>query len=44
MKSLPEAAIREVSTSAYRIPTDAPEADGTAQWDATTLVLAQIKG
>jgi L-alanine-DL-glutamate epimerase-like enolase superfamily enzyme len=43
MKSLPEAAIREVSTSAYRIPTDAPEADGTAQWDATTLVLAQIK-
>ncbi|MGP9822261.1 enolase C-terminal domain-like protein [Salinarimonas sp. NSM] len=24
---------------AYRIPTDAPEADGTLDWDATTLVV-----
>ncbi|MGJ3262468.1 MAG: enolase C-terminal domain-like protein [Salinarimonas sp.] len=24
---------------AYRIPTDAPEADGTLEWDATTLVV-----
>jgi L-alanine-DL-glutamate epimerase-like enolase superfamily enzyme len=34
--------IASVEASAYRIPTDAPEADGTIAWDATTLVLAQV--
>jgi L-alanine-DL-glutamate epimerase-like enolase superfamily enzyme len=34
--------IARVQASAYRIPTDAPEADGTIAWDATTLVLAQV--
>ncbi len=28
--------------SAYRIPTDAPESDGTYEWDSTTLVLVEI--
>ncbi len=28
--------------SAYRIPTDKPEADGTAQWDTTTLVVVEV--
>jgi L-alanine-DL-glutamate epimerase-like enolase superfamily enzyme len=28
-------------TAAYTVPTDAPEADGTAAWDATTLVLVE---
>ncbi|WP_329236679.1 mandelate racemase [Actinoallomurus sp. NBC_01490] len=31
----------ELSTAAYTIPTDAPEADGTLQWDSTTLVLVE---
>jgi L-alanine-DL-glutamate epimerase-like enolase superfamily enzyme len=34
--------IARIEASAYRIPTDAPEADGTIEWDATTLVLAQV--
>lgn len=34
--------VRGVRAAAYRIPTDAPEADGTFTWDATTLVLAEV--
>ncbi len=34
-------AIGEIRVSAYRIPTDAPESDGTFEWDATTLVLVE---
>jgi L-alanine-DL-glutamate epimerase-like enolase superfamily enzyme len=34
--------IAEIATSAYRIPTDAPESDGTLQWDGTTMVLAEV--
>ena len=37
------APIAKLTASAYRIPTDAPEADGTFQWDATTLVLAEVE-
>jgi L-alanine-DL-glutamate epimerase-like enolase superfamily enzyme len=37
-----EAPIRQVSAAAYRIPTDAPEADGTYAWDATTLVVVTL--
>ena len=29
--------------SAFRIPTDAPEADGTIAWDRTTLVLVEVE-
>jgi L-alanine-DL-glutamate epimerase-like enolase superfamily enzyme len=35
--------IEEIQASAYTIPTDAPEADGTLAWDATTLVLVQVR-
>ena len=34
--------IDHVEVSAFRIPTDAPESDGTLEWDATTLVLVSI--
>jgi L-alanine-DL-glutamate epimerase-like enolase superfamily enzyme len=37
-----EAAIERVSVSAYEIPTDAPESDGTLEWDSTTLVLVEV--
>lgn len=37
-----EAAIERVSAAAYEIPTDAPEADGTLEWDRTTLVTVEI--
>ncbi len=33
--------IERIRVSAYRIPTDAHESDGTFEWDATTLVLVE---
>jgi L-alanine-DL-glutamate epimerase-like enolase superfamily enzyme len=36
--------IEAVEVTAYAIPTDAPESDGTLAWDSTTLVVAQLKG
>jgi L-alanine-DL-glutamate epimerase-like enolase superfamily enzyme len=33
-----------VRARAYKIPTDAPEADGTMAWDSTTLVTAHVEG
>ena len=33
--------IKQIEVSAYRIPTDKPEADGTFQWDSTTMVLVE---
>lgn len=35
--------IQWLSCQAYRIPTDAPEADGTITWDSTTMVLVEIE-
>ncbi|WP_029029613.1 enolase C-terminal domain-like protein [Salinarimonas rosea] len=34
--------IDALEARAYRIPTDAPEADGTLEWDATTLVVVTV--
>ncbi|MDS0138736.1 MULTISPECIES: hypothetical protein [unclassified Amycolatopsis] len=31
--------IERVGARAYRVPTPAPEADGTPAWDATTIVV-----
>ncbi|HVX42118.1 MAG TPA: enolase C-terminal domain-like protein [Gemmatimonadaceae bacterium] len=36
------ARIERVTSAAYRIPTDAPESDGTIQWDSTTLVVVHL--
>src|SRR5205823_3748257 len=35
----PAAPIRRITPSAYRVPTDSPEADGTLEWRATTVVV-----
>ncbi len=35
-------AIERVAASVFRIPTDAPEADGTLAWDQTTLVVVEV--
>ncbi|HVT97895.1 MAG TPA: enolase C-terminal domain-like protein [Acidobacteriaceae bacterium] len=40
---LQKGSIEEAGVSAYTIPTDAPEADGTLSWDSTTLVLAELR-
>jgi len=37
-----DAVIDSVRAAAYTIPTDAPEADGTAQWSSTTLVVVTL--
>jgi L-alanine-DL-glutamate epimerase-like enolase superfamily enzyme len=37
-----DAVIEEVNAEVYKIPTDAPEADGTLAWSSTTLVLAVV--
>ncbi|QGF22779.1 enolase C-terminal domain-like protein [Raineyella fluvialis] len=36
--------VTRLSASAYRIPTDRPEADGTYAWNATTLVRVEVAG
>jgi L-alanine-DL-glutamate epimerase-like enolase superfamily enzyme len=34
--------VEKVVVSAYRIPTDGSESDGTIEWDSTTLVLVEL--
>jgi L-alanine-DL-glutamate epimerase-like enolase superfamily enzyme len=36
------AEIDRVAISAYEVPTVAPESDGTAEWNKTTLVIAEV--
>lgn len=35
--------VEALSASAYTIPTDRPEADGTLAWDSTTLVVVEAR-
>lgn len=39
----PDNSITHVMVSAYEIPTDAPEGDGTFTWKSTTLVLCELR-
>lgn len=34
--------VTQLKVSAYTIPTDGPESDGTLEWNSTTLVLVEI--
>lgn len=36
--------INDLKVSAYTIPTDIPESDGTLKWDSTTLILVSVSG
>ncbi|MDN5764717.1 MAG: mandelate racemase [Humibacillus sp.] len=38
-----DARIESLEVSAYTVPTDAPEADGTISWDSTTMVLVRAR-
>jgi L-alanine-DL-glutamate epimerase-like enolase superfamily enzyme len=38
------ALIDSVDASAYTVPTDGPEADGTLTWDSTTVVVVAVRG
>lgn len=35
--------VRQLRAAAFTIPTDAPESDGTLQWDSTTLVVTEVR-
>jgi L-alanine-DL-glutamate epimerase-like enolase superfamily enzyme len=35
--------VEDISARALTIPTDAPEADGTLSWDATTVVVVEVR-
>lgn len=39
--SRPDVRIEKLTTSAYRVPTEALESDGTFDWESTTLVLVE---
>ena len=39
-----DAAVETVAVAAYTVPTDEPEADGTLEWDTTTLVVVEARG
>jgi L-alanine-DL-glutamate epimerase-like enolase superfamily enzyme len=40
--SAPDARIADVRAAAYRVPTEQPESDATFEWDAVTLVVAEV--
>ncbi len=40
--ALPDAVVSDVEATAYTVPTDQPEADGTIAWDETTIVVVQV--
>src|SRR5262245_10120403 len=35
--------IRKIDVSAYTIPTEQPESDGTLKWDKTTIIIVQAR-
>jgi L-alanine-DL-glutamate epimerase-like enolase superfamily enzyme len=36
--------ISAVRAEAYTVPTDAPESDGTLEWDSTTILVVHVEG
>lgn len=36
------APITEIAVTAYKVPTDFPESDGTYEWDSTTMVIVEL--
>ncbi|HSC51776.1 MAG TPA: enolase C-terminal domain-like protein [Gaiellaceae bacterium] len=39
-----QAPVASLRVSAFVVPTDEPESDGTAQWDSTTIVIVEASG
>ena len=38
------ATVESLEVSAYTVPTDAPESDGTLSWDSTTMIVVEATG
>lgn len=43
VSSIIDTRIEHVQVSAYRVPTDAPESDGTLKWNSTTVVAVEVE-
>jgi len=41
--ALTDVAVEHLSVSAYTVPTDEPESDGTLAWDSTTIVVVEVE-
>jgi L-alanine-DL-glutamate epimerase-like enolase superfamily enzyme len=41
---MPDVAVESIDAAVYTIPTEQPEADGTLEWDSTTLLLVEARG
>jgi L-alanine-DL-glutamate epimerase-like enolase superfamily enzyme len=39
----PDVSIERLDVSAYTVPTDQPESDGTLEWDSTTIVVVEAR-
>ena len=39
-----QAPVETLAVSAFTVPTDEPESDGTAEWDSTTIVVVELRG
>jgi L-alanine-DL-glutamate epimerase-like enolase superfamily enzyme len=39
-----DVAVERLSVSAYTVPADEPESDGTLEWDSTTIVVVEARG
>jgi len=37
-------AIERLDVSAYTVPSDSPESDGTYAWDKTTIIVVEVYG
>jgi L-alanine-DL-glutamate epimerase-like enolase superfamily enzyme len=43
MQTREEPRIMDCAVSTYVVPTDGPESDGTLEWEATTIVLVEVR-
>src|ERR671938_2205206 len=39
-----DVAVERIDVSAYTVPTDSPESDGTLEWNSTTMILVEASG
>lgn len=37
-----DARVEDVAATAYEVPTDRPESDGTLEWDSTTIIVVEV--
>jgi L-alanine-DL-glutamate epimerase-like enolase superfamily enzyme len=39
-----DASVEDVTATAYEVPADRPESDGTLAWESTTIVVVEVEG